>query len=141
MRKIILYIIIILLLFYGYKEIKGIWQDNEESLDGTYDEVKDGIFSWYKSATNKSAELKEELNNKINSATTKYENLKEDYEKTTDKVNEKRDQLDQALKEIEEAKKALDTLLDKNPELADTPTADTENVPSEETQAANGNQQ
>lgn len=121
MRKILLYIIILIIIFSGYKQVKQIWQENEQNLDGTYQEVKEGVTKWYEKATDSTKELKETLNNKINDATERYEQLKGEVESVTDKISEKREQLDQALQEIEEAKKALDELLEKEKENSEEP--------------------
>jgi len=132
MRKILLYLILVIILFSGYSQVRQIWQENEESLDGTYSDIKEGVLSWYQSATDKSIELKKELNEKINVATDKYEKLKSEVENTTDKINEKREQLDNTLKEIEEAKNALDELLEQNPDLAEEETSTGEGTSAEE---------
>jgi len=113
MRRILLYIIIVLLMFSGIKQIKSIWEENQKDLDDTYAGVKEGIFTWYKNATDTSKEVKEKLNGKITTATQKYEKIKAEIETTTAKINEKREQLDKTLKEMEEAKKALDELLER----------------------------
>lgn len=113
MRRILLYIIIVLLMFSGINQIKSIWEENQKDLDDTYAEVKEGIFTWYKSATDTSKEVKEKLNEKISSATQQYEKIKAEIESTTAMINKKRDQLDKTLKEMEEAKKALDELLER----------------------------
>lgn len=111
--------IILVVAFSGYQQIQGIWEESGESLDATYEEVKGGLFDWYKSATDTTKELKETLNVKIDAATERYESLKNEVESITSRVNEKREQLDQTLKEIEEAKKALDELLEKEEEIED----------------------
>lgn len=117
MQRIILYIILVFILFSGYNQLKSIWQENEKDLDDTYSQVKEGIFSWYKNATDTSIEVKEKLNEKIQQASDQYEKIKSEIDTTTNRINEKRAQLDQTLKEMEEAKKALDALLEKDKEV------------------------
>jgi len=131
MRKILLYFILVVILFSGFNQIREIWNNNEENVGGTFTEVKEGILGWYEKATSSSKALKEELNEKISSATEKYESIKSDLETTTEKILEKKKQLENTLKEIEEAKNALNELLDQNPELAEEG-ADTEGEATEE---------
>lgn len=116
MQRIILYIILVFLFFYGFTAVKSIWLGNEKDLDTTVADVKEGIFSWFQSAKETSLELREKFNVRIKDASEKYESLKSEIQSITDKVNEKRDQLDQTLKEMEEAKKALDELLERDGE-------------------------
>lgn len=120
MGRIIVYIAVILILFSGITHIKQIWQENEQSLDATYAEVKGGFWSWFETAQETTQELKEKLNAKVKEASDKYEALKQDLEDVTSAVNEKKAQLEQTLKEMEEAKKALDELLE-NEEKNTTP--------------------
>ena len=117
MRQILLYIIIVIILFSGFQEVRRIWEDSDHSLDGTYEEVKDGLSGFIEKATDTGKNLKESLNQRLQSATEKYDDIKSEIEDITSKVNEKKDQLDQTLKEIEEAKKALDELLEREQEL------------------------
>jgi len=126
MRRIILYIVIVLLLFSGIQEIKSIWEENEKDLDDTYAQVKEGLSGWFQTATETSKELKEQLNEKISTASEQYEKIKADIEATTAKINEKRDQLDKTLKEMEEAKKALDELLEKEAAAENTESLESE---------------
>lgn len=120
MGRIVVYIAVILILFSGINHIKQIWQENEQSLDATYDEVKGGFWSWFETAKETTQELKEKLNSKVKEASDKYESLKQDLETMTNTVNEKKEQLEQTLKEMEEAKKALDELLAKEQEGSST---------------------
>ena len=124
MRKILLYLILLAILFSGFNQVREIWNNNEENVGGTFTEVKEGILGWYEKATTSSKALKEELNERISSATEKYETLKSDLESTTEKILEKKAQLENTLKEIEEAKNALNELLNQNPELAEEETAE-----------------
>lgn len=120
MRKLLLYVILLIVAISGYTEIKTIWQDNAGNLDETYSDLKEGVMGWYEKATDSSAEIKEKLNEQIKTATEKYEDLKEDINTISGNINEKKDQLDQTLKEIEEAKKALDELLGDSQEEENT---------------------
>lgn len=126
MRRIILYIVIILLVFSGYNQVRKIWEENEQDLDNTYSQVKEDITGWFESATETGKELKERLNVKIKSASEQYEKIKAEIESTTNLINEKRDQLEQTLKEMEEAKKALDALLEKEESAETVPEESTE---------------
>ena len=40
MKKILLYLILVVILFSGFNQVKQIWVENERSLDGTYSELK-----------------------------------------------------------------------------------------------------
>lgn len=113
MQRILLYIILVVISFWGFDQVKTTWEGNQGSLDATYSDVKGGVLKWYEKATDSTKELKDKLNAQIQSASEKYNKLKAEIESVNSKVNEKRDQLDQALKEMEEAKKALDELLDR----------------------------
>ena len=117
MRKLLLYIILVVILFSGFSELKGIWKDNQQSLDGTYEDVVEGVNKWVDTAKETGSQLKETLNEQIGAASEKYEEVKSDIEDVTSKIQEKRDQLEKTLAEIEEAKKALDELLDKEGSL------------------------
>jgi len=114
MKKLVVYILLVFILFSVFTEIQTSWEENEADVGETIEDVSDKASSWFSFFKSKGTKLKEELNRKIEDANTKYEALKKDVEATTDAVQEKRDQLDRALKEIEEAKKALDELLERD---------------------------
>lgn len=120
MRRILLYVVLVVFSFWGFQHVKSSWENNDRSLDSTYAEVKGEVLKWYETATDSSKELKDKLNAQIESAGAKYEQIKNEIESVNNKVNEKRDQLEQTLKEMEEAKKALDALLDREKEEAAT---------------------
>jgi peptidoglycan hydrolase CwlO-like protein len=130
MRKILLYVIILIIAISGYNQVKEIWEENSGSLDATYSDVKEGVLGWYEKATDSSAELKETLNTQIKSATEKYENIKGEINSISGNINEKQQQLEQTLNEIEEAKNALNQLLGKDGEETVE-----EEVPVEETES------
>lgn len=113
MRRILLYIILIIILFSAFNQLKEIWRNNNQSLDATYSQVKEGVFGWYQKASDTTKELKEKLNKKVKEASEKYQTIKKELEEINAKINEKKEQLNTSIKEIEDAKKALDKLLEK----------------------------
>jgi len=125
MQRIILYIVLVGIAFWGFTSLKATWQSNQKSLDGTYSEVSTGLLNWYKDATDTSKALKDKLNTKLQDTNEKYQQLKGDIEMANNKIEEKRNQLDATLKEMEEAKKALDLLLDKGKTPPPSPAAGT----------------
>ncbi|MDP2691302.1 MAG: hypothetical protein Q8O95_02765 [bacterium] len=126
MRKLLLYIIVVILAFSGFSQARDIWRGGEGSIMNTYDKVKGGLFNWYTDATEATEVAKEKLNLKIKEAEDRVNQLKEEYDTTTSTVVEKKQQFDTALKEMNEAKKALDELLGKGEEATteDTPMQD-----------------
>ena len=113
MKKLLLYIIILNILFAGMDQIRGIWKGTDGSFGNTLVSIKDKVFSWISSAEDKSKALKASLNEKLKTANEKYATLKTEFDTVTGKIEEKKRQLQQSLKEMEEAKKALDQLLAK----------------------------
>lgn len=111
MKKLLLYIIILIILFAGMDQIRGLWKGEDGSFSKTVVNLKDKVFSWVSSAEDKSKALKASLNEKLKTANEKYGKLKAEFDTVTGKIEEKKKQLEQSLAEMEEAKKALDKLL------------------------------
>lgn len=111
MKKLLLYIIIVIILFAGMDQIRGLWKGDNVSIGKTLVEMKDKLFSWVSSAEDKSKALKASLNEKLKTANDKYGKLKAEFDTVTGKIEEKKKQLEQSLREMEETKKALDRLL------------------------------
>ncbi|MDF2379021.1 MAG: hypothetical protein P1V18_02235 [Candidatus Gracilibacteria bacterium] len=129
MKKIIIYLLLLAIVYSGFKEARSTWEDNKEDIGSTVSNVSESASGWFDSFTSKSGELKDVLNEKLKEANDKYEEIKNEINDTADMVTEKKEQLDRALKEMEEAKKALDELLEKEKELEDAEdTEDSEGV-------------
>ena len=113
MGRILLYIILLIILYSGMNQFRQIWESGSTKVGEGVSDVKTGIFSWFSFAESKSKELKEKLNAKILEANEKYKNLKADVESISSTISEKKAQLEKSLKEVQDAKKALEELLSK----------------------------
>lgn len=126
MRRILLYIILLVILFSGMNQIRGLLEKSNESVGSSYKGFKDSIVGWYSSATDKSKELKAKLSVKIQETNEKYKNLKTEIDTISKTIQEKKAQLEKSFAEMQEAKKALEQLLSspestKAPEPSGTP--------------------
>lgn len=113
MGRILLYIILLIILYSGINQIRQIWESGATKVGEGVTDVKTGIFSWFNFAESKSKELKDKLNAKILEANDKYKNLKTDIDSITSTISEKKAQLEKSLKEMQDAKRALEELLSK----------------------------
>lgn len=120
MKKLLLYIIILIILFAGMDQIQGLWSGHGGSFAKTLADVKGKLLFWIDKAEDKSKALKANLNEKLKVANEKYINLKSEFDTVNQKIEEKKNQLEQSFREMEEAKKALDKLLS-SPSVAPTP--------------------
>ena len=86
MKKLLLYIIILIILFAGMDQIRGIWKGTDGSFGNTLVSIKDKVFSWISSAEDKSKALKASLNEKLKTANEKYATLKTEFDTVTGKI-------------------------------------------------------
>ena len=114
MQRIILYIVLVGVVFWGFNSLRSTWESNQKSLDATYSDVTGSLLNWYKDATDSTKDLKDKLNTTLQESNDKYLQLKSDIESANAKIEEKKNQLDNTLKQMEEAKKALDQLLERD---------------------------
>ena len=119
MKKLLLYIIVLIILFAGMDQIRGMWSGQGGSFGKTLSEIKDKALFWLSTAEDKSKALKASLNEKLTTANEKYSTLKAEFDSVSQKIEDKKNQLEQSLKELNEAKKALDQLL--SPPSSSTP--------------------
>ena len=113
MRKLLIYSVPVVVLFSGGKELKSLWQPSPAQEPGKAQTIGDRVDTAlgkakdiYSHLTKKGKELKDDLNGKIKIANDEYLRIRKE-------IEEKNQQLQNTLKAIEDAKKALDELLKK----------------------------
>ncbi len=117
MKRLLLYLIILVILFSGLSQLRDLWEKNGKSLDATVIDMKAKVAGWVDSASQKGKELQEKgvalkatLDVKLKEANDKYHKIRTEIESISKTINDKKDQLEKTLNQIEEAKKALDAL-------------------------------
>ncbi|GEM_PF-5235993 len=117
MKRLLLYLIIVIILFSGLSQLKDLWEKNGKSLDATVADVRTKVSGWVDSATEKGKELQQKgvalkaaLDVKLKEANDRYDKIRTEIDSINQTINDKKNQLEKTLNQIEEAKKALDAL-------------------------------
>ena len=129
MRRLLLYIILLVILYSGFNQVKDIWEKNGQSLDATVSRVKENVLGWYGTASEKSKGITEQLKTTIQATSVKYEKIKSDITTINREIKQKKADFEKTLKEMQQAKEDLQKLLG-------TPEAKTNAVPTPTTPPA-----
>lgn len=109
MRKILLAIVIFAIAFSLMNQVgAGI---SLGSFGSSYAGVRDSVYGWFSTAAQKGKDLKASWDIKLQQATDKYNALKKEFDDLNSTLQTKKAELEKSLKDIEEAKKSVDQLI------------------------------